>query len=39
VLKRSLENENLPIINKTKGLSHCGLAIYILKYLKGEEEF
>jgi hypothetical protein len=38
VLKRSLEDENLPIINKTRGLSHCGLAIYILKYLKAKEE-
>jgi len=39
VLKGSLEDENLPIINKTRGLSYCGLAIYILKYLKGKEEF
>jgi hypothetical protein len=24
--------------NKQGGVSHCGLAIYIEKYLKGEEE-
>jgi hypothetical protein len=24
--------------NKTRGVSHCGLAIYILKYLKAKEE-
>jgi hypothetical protein len=24
--------------NKTRGVSHCGLAIYIKKYLKGKEE-
>jgi hypothetical protein len=26
------------IITITKGVSHCGLAIYILKYLKEKEE-
>jgi len=26
------------IIIITKGVSHCGLAIYILKYLKEKEE-
>jgi hypothetical protein len=25
-------------INRTRGVSHCGLAIYIKKYLKAEEE-
>jgi hypothetical protein len=24
--------------NKTRGVSHCGLAIYITKYLKAKEE-
>jgi hypothetical protein len=24
--------------NKTKGVSHCDLAIYIKKYLKGEKK-
>jgi hypothetical protein len=24
---------------KTRGASHCGLAIYIKKYLKAKEEF
>jgi len=24
--------------NKTRGMSHCGLAIYIKKYLKAKEE-
>jgi hypothetical protein len=24
--------------NKTKGVSHCGLGIYIKKYLKAKEE-
>jgi hypothetical protein len=24
--------------NKTRGLSHCGLAVYIKKYLKAKEE-
>jgi hypothetical protein len=24
--------------NKTRGLSHCGLAIYMKKYLKAKEE-
>jgi hypothetical protein len=23
---------------KTRGVSHCGLAIYIIKYLKAQEE-
>jgi hypothetical protein len=25
--------------DKTRSVSHCGLAIYILKYLKAKEEF
>jgi hypothetical protein len=24
--------------NKTRGVSHCGLAIYMKKYLKAKEE-
>jgi hypothetical protein len=31
-------DENLPIINKTRGVSHFDLAIYIEKYLKAKEE-
>jgi hypothetical protein len=31
-------DETLPNFIKTRGVSHCGLAIYILKYLKGKEE-
>jgi len=25
-------------VSRTRGVSHCGLAIYILKYLKAKEE-
>jgi hypothetical protein len=25
--------------NKTRGVSHCGLAIYIKKYLKGKKNY
>jgi hypothetical protein len=28
----------LPIPTQTRGVSHCGLANYILKYLKAKEE-
>jgi hypothetical protein len=28
----------MKIINKTRGVSHCDLAIYIEKYLKAKEE-
>jgi hypothetical protein len=31
-------DENLTNVNKTRGVSHCGLAIYIKKYLKAKEE-
>jgi hypothetical protein len=27
------------VTDKTRGVSHCGLAIYILKYLKAKAEF
>jgi hypothetical protein len=29
---------NACMVRKTSGESHCGLAIYILKYLKAKEE-
>jgi hypothetical protein len=29
---------DLNTTNKTRGVSHCGLAIYIKKYLKAKEE-
>jgi hypothetical protein len=28
----------VPLIGITRGMSHCGLAIYIKKYLKAKEE-
>jgi hypothetical protein len=34
---KKLQNCDLPP-NKTRGASHCGLAIYIKKYLKAKEE-
>jgi hypothetical protein len=30
---------SLKIHTETKGVSHCGLSIYIKKYLKPKEEF
>jgi hypothetical protein len=34
----SLGNFSLTKQNKTRGVSYCGLAIYINKYLKAKEE-
>jgi len=33
--KQKTKNKN----KKTRGVSHCGLAIYIKKYLKAKEEY
>jgi hypothetical protein len=38
----SIHKANMPtttiLCKKTRGVSHCGLAIYIVKYLKTKEE-
>jgi hypothetical protein len=36
--QKEKSDENLPISNKTRGVSHCDLAIYIERYLNAKEK-
>jgi hypothetical protein len=37
-MEKPLEQRDVSQLNGTRGVSHCGLAIYITKYLKAKSE-